>query len=244
MTEQTGWKRLAEAVRGRRHWLGLSQEGLADRGGPSHRVVRQIESGKPPTKPSDATLAKLERGLGWNQGTAQAILNGTAPDDPNRWVGVATPPGFVRMTNPTLPGQSIQVPEAAVTGHERTGWQVAKVGYTPDSEVLPNPWPVVGHDPGTGETLRSAIGPIPGTASAAGRDPAVLFPRDAAIQALLAQVRALETRHANDPTANATRRWILHTVIPGLLERLPSPEWIEWSLSGAAPEPAERDGAD
>jgi len=84
--EQAGRERLAEAVRGRRHWLGLSQECLADRGGPSHRVVRQIESGKSPTKPNDATLAKLERGLGWKQGTARSILDGTGGDDPDMWI--------------------------------------------------------------------------------------------------------------------------------------------------------------
>jgi hypothetical protein len=78
------WALLGEAVRERRVRLGLAQDGLALRGGPSELTVRKIERGHPgPYR--GMTLAGLETALGWPTGTVRAILDGTAGDARQFW---------------------------------------------------------------------------------------------------------------------------------------------------------------
>lgn len=79
------WGALAAEVRTRREWLHLSHHGVTQRGGPSHETVRLVEvQGRAGFRAQ--TLVQLDRGLGWRQGTARAIVNGTAPVDRNEWV--------------------------------------------------------------------------------------------------------------------------------------------------------------
>lgn len=74
------WAALAAAVRQRRAWLGLTQEQLAPRGGPSSRAVRDIEAGR--LRPlTETTLAKLDRSLEWDHGTAQHTLHDRLVDE-------------------------------------------------------------------------------------------------------------------------------------------------------------------
>jgi transcriptional regulator with XRE-family HTH domain len=71
------WNALAQAAKKQRVRLGRTQEQLAQYGGPSSRAVRDIESGRMASL-TEATLAKLDRGLGWRDGTAQRVLTGEA----------------------------------------------------------------------------------------------------------------------------------------------------------------------
>jgi DNA-binding XRE family transcriptional regulator len=80
-------KRLAAAVRAARTAQGLTQRQLAERGGIRPLTVLTTERGDRTPRP--ATLAALERGLGWTPGTAQAILAGAEPPMP----GTSPPPG-------------------------------------------------------------------------------------------------------------------------------------------------------
>lgn len=69
---------LAAAVKSRRLHLGLAQDDLAERGGPSVVTVRQIEQARL-SRPQDLTLAGLDRALEWTQGSAARVLAGGNP---------------------------------------------------------------------------------------------------------------------------------------------------------------------
>lgn len=86
-----GWSRLAIEVRRRREQLSLSQPGLARRGGPSQETVRLVENQGRATFRA-MTLAQLDRGLSWNPGTARAIVQGQASDDPGDWAASEVAP--------------------------------------------------------------------------------------------------------------------------------------------------------
>lgn len=73
-------RRLADAVSVRRARLGVNQEALPSRGGPSGRTIRDIETARL-TRITPATLAKLDRALAWRDGTAEKILAGTATEE-------------------------------------------------------------------------------------------------------------------------------------------------------------------
>lgn len=94
--------RLANAVRGRRKELGLSQSQLRGRGGPSGPTIVRIEHAEVPL-PSSVTLAKLDRALGWKPGAAKALVeDGTEPS--------------LAEQQPWIPGRgSSTVPIAVVT---------------------------------------------------------------------------------------------------------------------------------
>lgn len=66
-------QRLGREVRQRRIKLGLTQEEVAERGGPSTTTQTGIERADTPT-PSPSTLKKLDKGLGWITGSARALL--------------------------------------------------------------------------------------------------------------------------------------------------------------------------
>jgi transcriptional regulator with XRE-family HTH domain len=72
-------RRLAEAVKRRRFELGIAQDDLADRGGPSVVTVRQVEQAKL-RRPQGLTMAALDRALGWASGSAARVwLDGDEP---------------------------------------------------------------------------------------------------------------------------------------------------------------------
>lgn len=67
--------KLAEAVKARRHQLGLTPDLVKAAGGPSATVLSQIEN----AYDNDyrlPTLAKLDRALQWPAGTAAALWEG------------------------------------------------------------------------------------------------------------------------------------------------------------------------
>jgi transcriptional regulator with XRE-family HTH domain len=83
MENELDWERLGAAVQARRTRLRLRQEDIAAAGGPSHATLRRLERGAPL---QGRTLERLEQVLNWKVGVIQAILDGTAGDDPDAWV--------------------------------------------------------------------------------------------------------------------------------------------------------------
>jgi transcriptional regulator with XRE-family HTH domain len=71
-------ERFGEIVKNRRLKLGLTQDQVYELGGPSDRRQTFIEAGKGP-RPSITTLAKLDRPLGWEPGSAVRTWNGGQP---------------------------------------------------------------------------------------------------------------------------------------------------------------------
>lgn len=71
-------KRLAAAVRQRRGQLGLNQEQLADASGLGVQTIRQIEKERQRSART-TTLSALDVGLQWQEGSAQAIVDGDQP---------------------------------------------------------------------------------------------------------------------------------------------------------------------
>lgn len=69
--------RLARYVKARRDELGLRQDELKDRGGPSTTTLTKVESASATLAP--VTLRKLDDGLRWARGSAAAILAGGEP---------------------------------------------------------------------------------------------------------------------------------------------------------------------
>ena len=83
------WRRLADAATARRAQLSLTQIEVAQAGPLSLDRVQAIEGAKRSTY-RPATLAALERALGWTYGSVQAILDGGEPtpaDAPSREPG-------------------------------------------------------------------------------------------------------------------------------------------------------------
>ncbi len=83
MKYEPGWGTLAVAVQQRRARLGMTQEDVASKGGPSTVTVRNIESGAS-TSFRARTLFQLDEALGWGKGTSQSIIEG---DLPIAWFG-------------------------------------------------------------------------------------------------------------------------------------------------------------
>lgn len=255
-----GRQRLSEAVKQRRAELGYAMDALPH--GPGEVTLRRIEAGEPGGyRPK--TLIQLDRSLGWNPGTSQAVLNGIGPDDPARWIDVGTKPGCIRMVHPDLPGQAIEVTELAAPHHARSGWR--RVAETDPSPVFRRRYRHItesSKDPGLGLSVATwpqggAVGPSTSSSvkvdaraeSAAGIDPEVVITRDIAVQALLKYVEVLGSeRHRANPAAIAAQHEVL-LFVHRLLDLIPTPEHIEWPPSsrviidtaGGAPE---QDGGD
>lgn len=77
MTTSDDLARLGRAVRTMRLILGLTQDGLTSRGGPSDVTIRGLENGSG-KRPNGDTLRKLDAGFGWPAGFASKILRGEA----------------------------------------------------------------------------------------------------------------------------------------------------------------------
>lgn len=71
------WPRLGHYVRERRTELGLTQEEIATRGGPSTATLRLIEGGKGPFRAK--SLRQLADALHWTAESPHAILAGREP---------------------------------------------------------------------------------------------------------------------------------------------------------------------
>lgn len=74
--------RLGSEVRKRREELGLTQDDVVERGGPSDKSQTRIERGQAP-RPTATTLAKLDTALEWTRGSAAAVLAGKSPTPAN-----------------------------------------------------------------------------------------------------------------------------------------------------------------
>ena len=59
------WVRVGSYVAQRRHELGLTQQDIAGRGGPSAATLRKLELGQPKTAYDQGKLARLEKILRW-----------------------------------------------------------------------------------------------------------------------------------------------------------------------------------
>jgi hypothetical protein len=71
---------LARAVTARRvDQLGLTMVEVQAKGGPSVSTQTVIESGTPGGSYAPSTMAKLDRGLDWEPGSAVGVLMGKAP---------------------------------------------------------------------------------------------------------------------------------------------------------------------
>lgn len=74
----SGREEIAEAIRGRREELGLTQAELATRAGVSTGTVQSLE-GSRGAWDNPRSLPKIERALGWGPKSADRIRNGEAP---------------------------------------------------------------------------------------------------------------------------------------------------------------------
>lgn len=102
----TGWTELARAVVKRRSQLGLTQEQITARGGPSTATLRLIESAGQESY-RGRTLFALDLALGWDEGTSLAISRGEVDGDwPARVMPVTRdrdePPGHSGEDDPHL----------------------------------------------------------------------------------------------------------------------------------------------
>lgn len=77
-----GADRLADAVKRRRESLGRRQEQVQAAGGPSNAIMTTVEGGKI-DKLTPATARKLDMGLDWVRGSAQAVFDGTGDPIPH-----------------------------------------------------------------------------------------------------------------------------------------------------------------
>lgn len=72
------WPRLAAAIKDRREVLGLTQKGLADRIDVSDTTIRNLEGGRTFSR-LPPSIRPLEMALGWQAGSARAVLDGGEP---------------------------------------------------------------------------------------------------------------------------------------------------------------------
>lgn len=77
MTTGPDLERLGRAIRLYRDITNLTQDEIANRGGPSDVTIRGLENGNG-KKPNGATLRKIDRGLRWPEGFAAKLLDGKA----------------------------------------------------------------------------------------------------------------------------------------------------------------------
>ncbi|NKS10265.1 hypothetical protein GS580_03990 [Rhodococcus hoagii] len=76
--DEASLERFGQIVRGRRLALGLTQDQVTQAGGPSDKRQTKSRRRAPPA-PSITTLAKLDRALRWEPGSASEALNGGTP---------------------------------------------------------------------------------------------------------------------------------------------------------------------
>lgn len=73
------WALVAPHVRARRKALGLTQEEIKPRGGPSAALVRQVENGSYTAEMNPAIESGYERALEWKVGSFESIKRGGKP---------------------------------------------------------------------------------------------------------------------------------------------------------------------
>lgn len=131
------WPHLAAAIRQRRDELGMTQQQVAEDAEVSTMTVRNLEAGRAYTR-LPPSLSSVERALGWQHGSARAILAGgeptliqeaaepTATDEPaTPGAGAAAPLGDIR----TLPlAVRMGLADGETLDYERIDWDVQGTG--------------------------------------------------------------------------------------------------------------------
>lgn len=78
----SGWQRLGRRIKAERGRKGFATAAdLARAAGVSVRTVETVESGTHSGRPRETTLAKIERALGWREGSAERVVAGGRPID-------------------------------------------------------------------------------------------------------------------------------------------------------------------
>ena len=95
------WEKLGEAVRERRIDLGLTQEQLAERGGPSTPTLRAIENNRA-GRLSPRLRRSLERTLQWSAGSVDQVLAGQDATVVEPVTTTAIGPGFYLLVDRAL----------------------------------------------------------------------------------------------------------------------------------------------
>jgi transcriptional regulator with XRE-family HTH domain len=95
------WEKLGAEVRERRIDLGLTQEQLVERGGPSTPTLRAIENDRA-GRLSPRLRRSLERALQWSSGSVDRILAGEAPAVLNVVTTATIGPDFYLLLDQTL----------------------------------------------------------------------------------------------------------------------------------------------
>ncbi|QDF19775.1 immunity repressor [Mycobacterium phage LilSpotty] len=126
MTTNLDWERLGRFVRSARG--ARAQADIAANGGPSDETLSKIEQGRwRPTRSVQRTLEKLELGLGWAPGSANAVLAG---GEPTRLHGDEPP-----AAAPSDPQPSSHVPEFLPAA--RATWEaVNELASSPEGDPL------------------------------------------------------------------------------------------------------------
>lgn len=123
-------EKLAEAVIWRRRDnQDLTQAQVAERGGPSTETLRLIEGARRQTY-GPGTLLRLDRALGWRDGTSARFLDGTADDDEKRVVS------FRSTGVGTLTGRGTLTADGTVN-HPRTADDDAPAEDDASARVVP-----------------------------------------------------------------------------------------------------------
>ncbi|MEJ9078543.1 helix-turn-helix transcriptional regulator [Gordonia malaquae] len=92
-------ERLARYVKSRRQHLGLRQDEVGARGGPSTTTLTKVENATPPA-PATVTLRKLDRGLGWTAGSARRLLEGGEPETEGDDDSAAVDRAYYQLSHP------------------------------------------------------------------------------------------------------------------------------------------------
>ena len=73
------WQRLADSIEAARAARGMTQVQLAEAAGVSESTIQNLESGKDRSR-LPHSLPKIERVLGWKEGSGKAVLDGGTPE--------------------------------------------------------------------------------------------------------------------------------------------------------------------
>lgn len=72
------WQRLADSIEAAREARGMTQVQLAEAASVSESTIQNLESGKDRSR-LPHSLPKIERALGWKEGSGRVILDGGSP---------------------------------------------------------------------------------------------------------------------------------------------------------------------
>ncbi|WP_224153475.1 helix-turn-helix domain-containing protein [Mycobacterium avium] len=115
------WEMLGEAVRERRIELGLTQEQLAERGGPSTPTLRAIENNRA-GRLSPRLRRSLERTLQWSAGSVDQVLAGQAASVADSVTTAAIGPRFYLLVDRALSAARVLIVGPPSEGEAAAKW--------------------------------------------------------------------------------------------------------------------------